>query len=303
MSSFSPFYLVIIPENFNHCLPVSALKNHKTYILDFQLHFMKYIICLFLVVCVSCAKRPYASTNKIYKQQTKALAAIIKQYPLEDSFPNMDFVGTINFNLRKPNFVIIHHTAQNSCEQTLRTFTVTHSQVSAHYVICKDGTIHHMLNDYLRAWQAGISRWGNDRDINSSSIGIELDNNGFEDFTGPQITSLLHLLSALKKQYGIPVANFIGHGDIAPTRKNDPNFRFPWKMLADSGYSYWYDDTTSLALPPTFDDIQALRIIGYDVRDTTAAIIAFKRHWMQDTLPGLDSAQFKVLFNVMKKYR
>ena len=63
-----------------------------------------------------------------------------------------------------------------------------------------------MLNDYLRAWQAGVSRWGNDNDINSSSIGIELDNNGFEAFTDAQINSLLRLLAALKKQYNIPTA-------------------------------------------------------------------------------------------------
>ncbi len=97
----------------------------------------------------------------------------------------------MNFDLRKPNFVIIHHTAQNGCPETLHTFTIKQSQVSAHYVICKDGTVHHMLNDYLRAWQAGLSKWGNNSDINSSSIGIELDNNGFEYFTDPQIASLL----------------------------------------------------------------------------------------------------------------
>lgn len=264
---------------------------------------MKYLVCLLLICCISCARNPYASTNKIYKKQAKEFAKLIKKYPLEDSFTKAEFVGTINFNLRKPNFVIIHHTAQNSCEQTLNTFTTQRTQVSAHYVICKDGTIHHMLNDYLRAWHAGVSRWGNDADINSSSIGIELDNNGFEFFTDAQMHSLLQLLAALKKQYNIPAANFIGHGDIAPTRKNDPNFRFSWKTLADSGYSYWYDDTTNLSLPSNFDDLQALRIIGYDMKDTTAAIVAFKRHWLQDTLPGLDSAQYKVLFSVMKKYQ
>jgi len=264
---------------------------------------MKYLFCLFMLVCISCARNPYASTNKIYKHQAKEFAELIKKYPIEDSFSTTKFVGTTNFNLRKPNFVIIHHTAQNSCEQTLNTFTIQRTQVSAHYVICKDGTIHHMLNDYLRAWHAGISRWGNDLDINSSSIGIELDNNGFEFFTDAQMHSLLQLLTALKKQYNIPTANFIGHGDIAPTRKNDPNFRFSWKTLADSGFSYWYDDTTNIMLPPTFNDVQALRIIGYDVKDTTAAIVAFKRHWLQDTLPGFDSAQYKVLFNVMQKYQ
>lgn len=264
---------------------------------------MKYLVCLLLICCISCARKPYTSTNKIYKKQAKEFAEILKKYPLEDSFTSAGFVGTTNFNLRKPNFIIIHHTAQNSCEQTLNTFTTQRTQVSAHYVICKDGTIHHMLNDYLRAWHAGVSRWGNDMDINSSSIGIELDNNGFEDFTVAQMHSLLQLLAALKKQYNIPTANFIGHGDIAPTRKNDPNFRFSWKMLADSGYGYWYDDTTNLLLPSSFDDLQALRIIGYDIKDTTAAIIAFKRHWLQDTLPGLDSPQYKVLFNVMQRYR
>ncbi len=263
---------------------------------------MKYSICILILFFLSCAYNPYRTTNKAYKQQAKALAKTIRTYPLNDSLNSGPFIGTTNFNLRKPEFVIIHHTAQNSCAQTLQTFTTKISQVSAHYVICKDGTIHHMLNDYMRAWQAGISRWGNDADINSSSIGIELDNNGYEPFTGDQINSLLRLLAALKKQYNIPTANFIGHADIAPTRKNDPNVYFPWKRLADSGYSLWYDDTTNVVLPVSFQPTQALRIIGYDVRDTTAATIAFKRHWLQDTLPGLDSAQYKVLFQVMKKY-
>ena len=138
---------------------------------------------------ISCSHNPYAATNKLYKQQAKTYSKTIATYPLEDSLQNAPyFAGTTNFNLRKPNFVIIHHTAQNSCEQTLNTFTTVKSQVSAHYVICKDGVIHHMLNDYLRAWQAGVSKWGNNTDINSSSIGIEIDNNGFEPFTDQQIS-------------------------------------------------------------------------------------------------------------------
>ena len=255
-----------------------------------------------MVCCLSCARNPYASSNKMYKKQAKTYSEIIRTYPVTDSNSDPTFIGTTNFNLRKPNFVIIHHTAQNNCAQTLTTFTTQKTQVSAHYVICKDGTIHHMLNDYMRAWHAGIGRWGNDADINSSSIGIELDNNGFEPFTDAQMSSLLRLLAALKKQYNIPAANFIGHADVAPTRKNDPNIFFPWKTLADSGFSYWYDDTTNVVLPSSFNDIQALRIIGYDIKDTTAAIIAFKRHWLQDTIPVFDSAQYKILFNVMKKY-
>jgi N-acetylmuramoyl-L-alanine amidase len=160
-----------------------------------------------------------------------------------------------------------------------------------------------MLNDYFRAWQAGVARWGNSTDINSNSIGIELDNDGFELFNDSQLTSLSRLLGNLKTAYNIPAANFIGHGDIAPTRKNDPNWRFPWKQLAEQGYGLWYDDTTGVALPPYFDDLQALRIIGYDISDTAAAIVAFKRHFEQDTTFGLTDADKKVLFNVAKKCR
>jgi N-acetylmuramoyl-L-alanine amidase len=82
----------------------------------------------------------------------------------------------------KPNFIIIHHTAQDSLQQTIKTFTVTRTQVSSHYVIADDGSVIQMLNDYLRAWHAGRGSWGKDTDINSSSIGIELDNNGTEVF-------------------------------------------------------------------------------------------------------------------------
>src|SRR6185369_16770796 len=120
-----------------------------------------------------------------------------------------NWVGTTNFSMRRPNFVVIHHTAQNSCDSTLRTFTLTRTQVSAHYVICRDGTVHHMLNDLLRAHHAGVSKWGNNVDLNSSSIGIEIDNNGFEPFSDAQINSLMELLGRLKRTYNIPTANFM----------------------------------------------------------------------------------------------
>jgi N-acetylmuramoyl-L-alanine amidase len=272
---------------------------------------MKYFIIVMLagltgmVMTAGCAKRPYAETNRSYKKQAKNIATMIRSNPAKtDSGLQLaeDWVGTTNFNMRKPNFVIIHHTAQNSCEQTLRTFTLPRTQVSAHYVICKDGTVHHMLNDYLRAWHGGIARWGNTTDINSTSIGIELDNNGFEAFSEAQMNSLLQLLEVLKKRHAIPAANFIGHGDIAPTRKNDPNWRFQWKLLSEKGFGHWYGDTTNVLVPPDFNHLQALRIVGFDMRDTSASIIAFKRHWLQDTTKGINPDQKKVLYQLMKKY-
>ena len=205
--------------------------------------------CLLMAIALSaCAvqRNPYAATNRAYKTQIKAYARALRATP--PPMPGTDkllsgqyWVGTTNFNLRKPNYVIIHHTAQDSTAQTLKTFTMASTQVSAHYVIGRDGRVYHMLNDYLRAWHGGVARWGNNTDINSSSIGIELDNNGTEPFAQTQIASLLQVLAGLKKAYGIPAANFIGHADIAPSRKNDPSAFFPWKQLADNGFGLWYD--------------------------------------------------------------
>jgi len=265
------------------------------------------LLVLAIFVLQACNKNPYKSTNKSYQKQVKAYAKSLRKMPTiqgNDSIkePNY-FVGTTNFNLRKPNFVIIHHTAQNSCEQTLKTFNTTKSQVSAHYVICKDGTIHQMLNDYMRAWHGGNAKWGNLTDINSASIGIELDNNGFQPFDSLQMNSLIALLGRLKKNYAIPAANFIGHSDIAPTRKVDPNVNFPWKKLADNGFGLWYDDTTNVKVPADFNAMQALRIIGYDIKDSGSAIAAFKRHFLaEDKSKTLTEADKKILYVLMKKY-
>jgi N-acetylmuramoyl-L-alanine amidase len=265
---------------------------------------LKSYIFLLVFTCFSCTANKYAVTNKRYKKQARTFAKTIRQYPLKDSFAtSSQWVGTTNFGMRKPNFVIIHHTAQNSCDQTLQTFTLPRTQVSAHYVICKDGTVYHMLNDFLRAWHAGNSRWGNVTDVNSSSIGIEIDNNGFEVFTEQQINSLMNLLALLKKSHSIPTANFIGHSDIAPTRKVDPNVTFPWKFLADKGFGLWYGDTSKVTVPQNFDHLSALRIIGYDIRDTAAAIGAFKRHFEMQESKTLNEADKKILYDLSVRYR
>jgi N-acetylmuramoyl-L-alanine amidase len=259
-----------------------------------------------LLLIQGCAPRPFARTNKAYKKQVKSYARILRTYPLADSAGLMmpdDWVGTTNFSMRRPSFVVIHHTAQNSCGQTLRTFTLPRTQVSSHYVICKDGTVHHMLNDLLRAHHAGVSKWGGATDINSSSIGIEIDNNGFETFTEQQINSLLTLLARLKKAYNIPVANFIGHADIAPGRKVDPNRNFPWQKLAEQGFGHWYD-TTNVEVPPDFNPMLALRVIGYDIKNDSNAVQSFKLHFVQhDSSKLVTDTDKKILFDLLRKYQ
>jgi len=212
-----------------------------------------------------------------------------------------EWVGTVNFNLRKPNFIIIHHTAQDSLKQTLKTFTLQETKVSAHYVISKDGKVIHMLNDYLRAWHAGNGSWGRDTDVNSISLGIELDNNGIEPFTDIQITTLLALLTKLKKDYNIPTSNIIGHADIAPTRKKDPSALFPWKLLALNGFGIWPDDVL-VAPPCDFNAEQGLQVIGYSTKNLSAAIFAFKLHYIQTEVNDiLDEKTINTIYSVYKK--
>lgn len=293
-----------------------------------------YIIFAFAIT--SCATNPYKKSEKEYDTKLKTFKEVISNkepeplpvviktiisidnaytkqlYTFKDTISKMgstdldngihtEWISTVNFNLRKPNFIIIHHTAQDSLQQTIKTFTLQRTQVSAHYVIADDGSVVQMLNDYMRAWHAGSGSWGKDTDINSSSIGIELDNNGTEVFSEEQITSLMALLSKLKKEYNIPTQNIIGHSDIAPTRKNDPSVLFPWKTLAENGFGLWGDDTLETA-PIDFNSEQGLRIIGYDTKNLSAAIIAFKRHFIQTEVNDiLDEKTINTIYSIYKK--
>lgn len=256
----------------------------------------------------SCHTGQYAKTEKTYREKAKSFAQIYRAAPIEAQLEKMDWpdkewIASTNFGMRKPNYVMIHHTAQGSVEHTVRTFHNENVGVSSHYIIGRDGKIIQMVNDYYRAHHAGAGRWGNDTDLNSSSIGIELDNNGTTDpWPDVQIQALIRLLTYLKETYRIPQANFIGHMDYAPTRKIDPS-RFPWKTLADAGFGYWYDEP--LEEPPAdFNSELALRIIGYDIRDKEAAVRAFKHRYIQQNTnsAALNKQDLKILYAIFKQF-
>lgn len=269
---------------------------------------LKLLTVIAFLLLAGCSAEKYRTTNKLYRTQVKAFSKVLSQAPpvaagQTDSLQlAKDWAGSVNFGMRRPNFVIIHHTAEKSLDQTIRTFTLTRTAVSAHYVIGDDGTVQHMVNDFLRAQHAGVSKWGNVIDLNSVSIGIELDNDGYEPFSEAQISSLLKLLGNLKAVYTIPTPNFIGHADIAPKRKPDPHQLFPWKRLADKGFGLWYSDSVATA-PVTLDAMLALRVIGYDTSNPEAAITAFKRHFIQtDITPVLTQRDLDVLNDLYRRY-
>ncbi|VTQ08506.1 1,6-anhydro-N-acetylmuramyl-L-alanine amidase AmpD [Sphingobacterium daejeonense] len=123
---------------------------------------------------------------------------------LQGTSKQYDYASAMHYDVRKPSFVMIHHTSQANLAQTIRTFQLPHTKVSSHYVIGRDGRVVQMLNDYLRGWHAGRGKWGSITDMNSVSIGIELDNNGKEPFPDAQINSLLNPFGHLEDQIQHP---------------------------------------------------------------------------------------------------
>lgn len=213
------------------------------------------------------------------------------------------WVPSKNYNARQATLIVLHYTGETSVQGALHTLTTRNADgpVSAHYLVGRDGAIYQLVAEDQRAWHAGASEWGAIQDVNSISIGIELDNDGDEVFAQPEIDSLLRLLADITTRLQIPHANIVGHADVAPTRKDDPGVRFPWGELAAHGFGLWYDAGALPDPPPGFDPMLALRTIGYDLGDADAAIVAFHRHYRASDAPALDAADLRILYNLQGK--
>jgi len=144
-----------------------------------------------------------------------------------------------NFGPRRdglcPSLVVLHYTAMAGARAALDRLCDPAAEVSAHYLIGADGTVWQMVREEDRAWHAGAGSWQGRDDINSRSVGIELDNLGTHPFPEPQMAALEALLPGLMARWGITPAGVIGHSDMAPGRKCDPGPRFDWARLARQG--------------------------------------------------------------------
>ena len=184
-----------------------------------------------------------------------------------------------NFDQRRPNFIVLHQTSNDKVATALATLTDPRRKVSAHYLIGRDGAVLQLVDESARAWHAGDSWWGGMTDLNSASIGIELDNTGDEPFAEPQILALLGLLEDLRTRHRIPATNVLGHGDVAPGRKVDPSRLFPWQRLAQRGFGLWCEAPAAI-LPAGFDALLGLQALGYDITMPAATRQAFRRHFL-----------------------
>ena len=212
-----------------------------------------------------------------------------------------------NWNQRQlpVSMVVMHYTGMQTGAAALERLCDPAAQVSAHYCIEEDGTVHRLVREDRRAWHAGRGFWRGISDVNSASVGIELVNPGHEfgyvPFPDAQMEALLPLLAEIVQRHDIPRANVVGHSDIAPTRKEDPGELFDWDLLAAHRLAL---KTPRVRTPSPFENdgafFLALERWGYDISDMPAAMRAFQRRWRPRMIDGeVDGECSAMLFSLL----
>ncbi|WP_370645675.1 N-acetylmuramoyl-L-alanine amidase [Ruegeria sp. Ofav3-42] len=203
-----------------------------------------------------------------------------------------------NFGPRRdgltPSLIVLHYTAMDSAQDALDRLCDPVHEVSAHYLIGVDGTFWQMVRERDRAWHAGAGEWHGQNDINSRSIGIELDNTGRHPFSEPQMNVLERLLRQIMHRWAIHPNGVIGHSDMAPGRKFDPGSRFDWLRLERNALAGRRGDPEGPRDAPV-DQFRALaRAAGFsaDVDDETllSAVRLRYRPWGKGPLRSADLA-------------
>ncbi|TCL74975.1 N-acetylmuramoyl-L-alanine amidase [Rhizobium sp. BK251] len=207
----------------------------------------------------------------------------------------------------KPDMIILHYTGMPSAEGALSWLCRDESQVSSHYFVNEDGTVVQLVPEARRAWHAGKSVWKGERDINSSSIGIEIANaghpGGLPDFPDRQIEAVIGLCLDCGQRWAIAPERVLAHSDVAPIRKVDPGEKFPWGRLHRAGVGHWVEPTPIAggrffqrgdAGQPVEALQSMLSIYGYGTEitgefspETEGDVAAFQRHFRQERVDGI----------------
>jgi N-acetylmuramoyl-L-alanine amidase len=199
-----------------------------------------------------------------------------------------------NFNARaddkKPALLILHYTDTVTAFEALQILQSVERKVSSHYLVEENGNILRLVPEEMRAWHAGKSWWEGEMDINSTSIGIEIQNpghtNGYRAFPEEQIKAVTELCRDIIARQRILPYHVLAHSDIAPERKTDPGELFPWQRLAGAGVGLWPKVTD--AIEADAHDVHGkeeevrslLNRYGYDPRaEFKTVVTAFQRHF------------------------
>ncbi len=172
------------------------------------------------------------------------------------------------------SLIVLHYTGMDSAEAALCRLCDTETELSSHYLIARDGTVYRLVDEEYRAWHAGAGSWAGHEDINSRSIGIELDNDGNGPFDEPLMAALETLLEDLLERHDLPAKAVIGHSDMAPDRKSDPGPYFDWERLAKKGLSIWPEPAMR------GDFMRDASYFGYPAdRDEASILAAFRQRF------------------------
>ena len=189
--------------------------------------------------------------------------------------PTARHIPSPNFGARRDgarvSLIVLHYTAV-PCDRAIELLCDPEREVSSHYLISERGELVSLVPEADRAWHAGAGQWGGVTDVNSQSIGIEIENDGKAAFAEPAMILLEALLRDLLHRYKLPPEAVIGHSDLAPDRKGDPGPLFDWQRLARAGLSVWPDER-----PQEPDEASFLRdaaTFGYAPRFGPAMILA-----------------------------
>lgn len=196
-----------------------------------------------------------------------------------------------NFDERNSDIthLVLHYTAMATAAEALDRLCDAHppeglSKVSSHYLVDEEGKIYRLVDESKRAWHAGVSYWRGDRNLNGSSIGIEIANPGDRPFPAAQMDAVRQLCQWIVQRHDIDNRNVIGHSDVAPGRKPDPGPFFDWRGLAAAGVGVWpKPEAQDYETSKNWNDRQvrqALSRVGYTSdADLKVVIDAFQRHF------------------------
>ena len=265
---------------------------------------------------------------------TASYGSIVSAKPAEYKVVKTYFPAIAqNFRQR---YLILHYTALPDDKSIT---VLTQQAVSAHYLVNNtgDNEIYQLVDENKRSYHAGVSAWRADKNLNDTSIGIEIVNMGytadasgkrlFVPFDDAQVRKVAALAKDIITRYQIPATNVLAHSDVAPTRKQDPGPMFPWKKLYDEyQIGMWYDEATKqnyydLEMSTDFQlkyndpsfifNVQTqLQKFGYGIDlsgkwddATKKTIEAFQYHFRPQNYDGImDAETFSILQALIQKY-
>jgi N-acetylmuramoyl-L-alanine amidase len=228
-----------------------------------------------------------------------------------------DVVASPNIGERRgyasPQLLILHYTGLETARRSIDVLCDPICEVSCHYLVDVDGRVTQMVREADRAWHAGLSYWRGETDINSSSVGIEIQNpghaHGYPDFPEAQMSAVVSLSHDIVVRNQMRATDVLAHSDIAPQRKIDPGEKFDWRRLHAAGVGHWVPPHAVDDEPdqPPFDMQkpddrtqtcqQLLAQYGYDIADdglldaaTLRVISAFQRHFRPTCTDGMPDA-------------